>query len=178
MSTNRSYRIREAIATDAENYHRFMRRIADEPNNGVLFHAGEFNFTVEETRQRIIDVYDHDNRMILVAVDKVNRVVGELSASASHRKAALHSVWIGITGDAKYRGQGIGTALMKTVIAWATDNPIVHRLELEVFTDNLPAIKLYLKLGFVIEGTKYKAYRKHGQFKDAYMMAILFEGKE
>ena len=67
---------------------------------------------------------------------------------------------------------------MQTVISWTEAYPAIHHLELEVFTDNFRAISLYLKLGFVVEGTKRKACRKHGEFKDSYMMALLVEDEE
>jgi putative acetyltransferase len=47
------------------------------------------------------------------------------------------------------------------------------RLELEVYTDNEPAIALYKRLGFVIEGTHRKHAYRDGQFADSYSMARL-----
>jgi putative acetyltransferase len=47
------------------------------------------------------------------------------------------------------------------------------RLDLRVYVDNAPAIALYEKFGFEIEGThKRFAFRK-GQYVDAHVMARL-----
>jgi putative acetyltransferase len=45
------------------------------------------------------------------------------------------------------------------------------RVELEVYVDNAPAIHLYEKFGFVIEGTKRKYAFREGEYVDTYVMA-------
>ena len=47
----------------------------------------------------------------------------------------------------------------------------LRRLELEVYTDNLPAINLYRKFGFVIEGTMRQYAFRDGGWVDAHVMA-------
>ena len=48
-----------------------------------------------------------------------------------------------------------------------------RRIELEVWTDNAPAIHMYDKFGFVIEGTGRQYARRAGALVDAYFMARL-----
>jgi RimJ/RimL family protein N-acetyltransferase len=45
--------------------------------------------------------------------------------------------------------------------------------ELEVYTDNEPAIQLYKKFGFTIEGTLAQFAFRDGQYVDSYTMARL-----
>ena len=47
----------------------------------------------------------------------------------------------------------------------------IKRLELEVYTDNAPAIRLYETFGFVIEGTLRAFAYREGEYVDAYYMA-------
>jgi L-phenylalanine/L-methionine N-acetyltransferase len=47
----------------------------------------------------------------------------------------------------------------------------LSRLELTVFVDNEPAVKLYRKLGFVVEGTHRKFALREGEHVDCYVMA-------
>ena len=47
------------------------------------------------------------------------------------------------------------------------------RLELDVYSDNEPAIKLYKKFGFVIEGTMSRYSFRDGEYIDTLMMARL-----
>ncbi len=49
----------------------------------------------------------------------------------------------------------------------------VLRLELTVYTDNEPALKLYRSFGFEIEGTLRAFAFRDGKFVDAYTMARL-----
>jgi putative acetyltransferase len=47
------------------------------------------------------------------------------------------------------------------------------RLELEVYADNAPAVRLYQKSGFVIEGTLVRYAYRAGEYVDVYTMARL-----
>ncbi len=47
----------------------------------------------------------------------------------------------------------------------------VERIELTVFADNAPAIAVYKKYGFEIEGTGRRYALRNGEYVDAYYMA-------
>ena len=79
---------------------------------------------------------------------------------------------------ADWQGKGIGTALMQAAIDLADKWMNLSRLELEVYTDNEPAIRLYKKFGFQIEGTGVRADFRDGEFADIYMMARLRAPRE
>jgi putative acetyltransferase len=72
-----------------------------------------------------------------------------------------------------WQGKGVGTALMQAGIDLADKWLNLTRLELEVYTDNEAAIRLYKKFGFVIEGTLVRFAYRDGQFVDVYAMARL-----
>ncbi len=72
-----------------------------------------------------------------------------------------------------WQGKGVGTALLQAAIDLADKWLNLTRLELEVFTDNEPAIRLYKKSGFTIEGTLVGFAYRDGQYVDTYMMARL-----
>ena len=52
----------------------------------------------------------------------------------------------------------------------------LQRLELTVFTDNEPAVRLYKKSGFEIEGTLRRHIFRAGKYVDVYSMARLRPG--
>ena len=55
-----------------------------------------------------------------------------------------------------------------------TDNWLnITRVEMEVYVDNAPAIALYKKFGFVIEGTRPMFAFREGGYADAHMMGRL-----
>ena len=68
-------------------------------------------------------------------------------------------------------GRGIGAALLGALIDTSDNWLNLKRLELTVFVDNEPAVRLYQKFGFEIEGTRRAAAFRDGQFVDMYEMA-------
>jgi len=166
--------IREAVPRDAEEIVAHMERISREPNNNVLTGPGEYTVTPAEERE-IIDGYAaSDNSIALVAVAD-GKIIGLLHCRGGRRQAARHSASFGITVHADWRDKGVGSALVQRLIDWGRQNPVIKRLELEVFTTNARAIHVYEKYGFQIEGRKRRAYCKDGAYEDAYIMALLLE---
>ena len=101
-----------------------------------------------------------------------NDVVGQLGLhtfpNAPRRR---HAAQIGMAVRDDWQGKGVGTALMQAAVDLAENWLNLTRLELEVYTDNEPAIRLYQKFGFVIEGTLVRFAFRDGQYVDAYTMA-------
>jgi len=65
-----------------------------------------------------------------------------------------------LIGAPQHRGKGLGTALMKELIAFAEQDLGIKNIELNVFEWNLPAIACYQKLGFkkVPDGDRITRY--------------------
>jgi len=76
----------------------------------------------------------------------------------------------GIMVHEDYQGIGVGNALMEAMCDLADNWLNLHRLELEVFTDNEVAIALYKKFGFEIEATRRRAAFRNGDYQDTYCM--------
>jgi putative acetyltransferase len=72
-----------------------------------------------------------------------------------------------------FQGKGIGSALMVSAIELADRWLNLRRLELKVFDDNEPAIALYKKFGFEIEGTLRDFAFRDGRYADVLAMARL-----
>jgi len=70
-----------------------------------------------------------------------------------------------------YQSQGIGSKLMEGVLDLAENWLNLKRIELTVYTDNEPAIHLYKKYGFAIEGTFHNYALREGSYVDAHAMA-------
>ena len=67
-------------------------------------------------------------------------------------------------------GRGVGSKPFEVLIAWTEVSPL-NRLELTVMTHNTPAVALYQKFGFQIEGTKRHSLHVDGTYVDEYVMA-------
>ncbi|MDO9175370.1 MAG: GNAT family N-acetyltransferase, partial [Actinomycetota bacterium] len=92
-----------------------------------------------------------------------HRHVGEVNL------VAVHPDWV---------GRGAGRALMEAAIELADDWLNIRRLSLVVFVDNLVAVELYRRLGFVVEGTMAGYGFTRGRYVDAHAMARLRDDAE
>lgn len=121
---------------------------------------------------RLTAIPSHVHSFVALLDDDDNyRVLGNiaLTVESAMRRRHAGSIVIAVSPDS--HGQGIGTMLMQTIIDLADNWLGLSRLELQVYTDNTPAIALYEKFGFITEGTlRHYAYRD-GKLCDLYMMA-------
>jgi len=100
------------------------------------------------------------------------RVVGWCDIAPRDRPVYRHTGALGIGVIADFRRRGIGTDLMKTALDRAQQIGLT-RIELTVRENNHPAINLYHKLGFTVEGVKRNAVRIDGVYENLLVMAWL-----
>lgn len=101
-------------------------------------------------------------------------IVGSLGLVVSERSPRRwHVGEIGMAVRDDWQGRGIGTALLEAAVGLADRWLNLCRLELTVYVDNAPAIRLYEKFGFTIEGTFRRHSFRDGAFVDAHAMARL-----
>lgn len=101
------------------------------------------------------------------------RVLGAIHLTQHLRPRLTHSGKLGMMVHPDAWGQGVGSKLMDAALNLADNWLNLSRLELEVFTHNQPAIRLYEKFGFELEGTSKKAVFGNGRFLDEHVMARL-----
>ncbi len=107
------------------------------------------------------------------------KVVGSCGLTQNQQPRMMHSGRLGLMVHANYWGQGVGSALMAAQMNLADNWLNLHRIELEVLTDNPSAVHLYKKFGFEIEGTRRKnVFGGDGRFHDEYQMARLHNTAE
>jgi diamine N-acetyltransferase len=76
-------------------------------------------------------------------------------------------------GEKAYWNRGFGTETTILMLRFAFGELNLHRVELEVFDFNKPAIRAYEKAGFRLEGTRREARFRDGRYHDALIMACL-----
>jgi L-phenylalanine/L-methionine N-acetyltransferase len=101
------------------------------------------------------------------------QVVGSLMLHVEANPRRRHTGGIGMGVHDDYQGRGVGSALLAAALDLADNWLGLERLELTVFVDNAPAIALYKKFGFEIEGTARRFALRNGEYVDAYTMARL-----
>jgi len=115
-----------------------------------------------------------DGGVQMLAVAESETVVGWCDIWRSPRPGLGHSGVLGVGLLPDYRDRGIGRRLIEETLR-AARRAKLERIELEVYPDNLRAIGLYRKLGFVTEGTKRRASKLEGVYRDKLFMALFQE---
>lgn len=132
----------------------------------------EFNITLEQEIDYLNKQKDIRLGNILVALDG-NEIVGLSGLHGREGRVRIgHVVSLGITIKKSHWGQGIGYLMMMKHIEYAQNNEI-YKINLEVRTDNQPAIHLYEKCGFEMEGTNRRSMFIDGEYVDTYYMGLV-----
>ncbi len=130
--------------------------------------------SLEKWRKRLADPLE--DRFGLVACIETE-LVGNIDIHTfPNHPRRRHVGQIGMAVRDDFQGQGVGTALMQAAVDMADQWLNLRRLELEVYADNAPALRLYEKFGFVIEGTAVQFAYRAGQYVDARLMARIKPG--
>lgn len=125
----------------------------------------------EAWRKRMAEPVEGEFFLVACMGDEIVGNAGLHASGKSPRRS--HAMNIGMAVPSAWQGKGVGTALISAIVDLADNWLNVTRLELTVYTDNAPAVALYRKFGFEIEGT-HKAYAlRAGRYVDAHAMARL-----
>ena len=124
--------------------------------------------SLERWRKRMEQ--DSERRVGLVASVQ-GEVAGYASLEQFERVRRSHCGSVGIAVAKGWHGQGIGSRLLGALLDVADNWMNLRRVELMVYTDNEPAIALYRKHGFEVEGELRDYAVRDGRHVNAYAMA-------
>lgn len=127
--------------------------------------------TAEDWRKRLAEMPPGTMQLLACADDEPVGQLGLHGNPLTPRRAHAASIGMAVRDD--WQGQGVGTALMQAAVDLADRWLNLHRLELDVYTDNEAGIRLYKRFGFVIEGTHVAYAFRDGAYVDAFTMARL-----
>jgi putative acetyltransferase len=99
--------------------------------------------------------------------------IGNIGLHRNTRPRRIHTASLGMSVRDDWQGRGVGTALMAAALGVADDWWQVRRVHLEVYADNEPAIALYRRFGFEVEGTLRQDAFREGEYVDSLVMARL-----
>ncbi len=129
-------------------------------------------YTDEDTwRARLAETLAPGKTDLLLCAEMNGKVIGSSGLHPAHSATRRrHALMLGISVLPGARNLGVGSALMAAMCDYADRWAAALRLELTVFTDNAPALALYRKFGFEIEGT-FKGYAmRDGDYADVHAM--------
>lgn len=127
--------------------------------------------SVEMWRKRLAEPAEGTINLVACVGDETVGQLGLHTFPNLPRRRHVGKIGMGVRED--WQGKGAGTALMRAAVDLADNWLQLTRLELEVYTDNEAAIKLYKNFGFVVEGRLVQFAFRDGEYIDAYMMARL-----
>ena len=162
--------LRPAEPKDAEQVLAYIEQVAGESEN-LTFGPGEFGIGLDQERIFLQQAAETPTSLYLLA-EIESEIVGVLTFSAEKRPRVQHSGEFGMSLLRKYWNLGIGGRMLSSLITWARQTRIIRKINLRVRVDNLSAIHLYEKYGFVREGRRTREFYLHGQFIDGFLMGL------
>ena len=165
MKDGRTVVIRSASEADAEQLLRNINEIGAEE---VWILTDSVAWDPIREREWIRG-FDGKNSVLYVA-EADGLIVGQVDARMSSFAKARHVANLGIAIVKSHRGMGIGRVLIERALAWMKERG-VEKATLEVFSTNEPAITLYEKMGFSVEGARRRQFKIRGQYVDDVQMA-------
>jgi ribosomal protein S18 acetylase RimI-like enzyme len=156
--------VRAARPEDASAMALVIAEVAPEGLLGV-----EPPVDLDDRAQRFRRLIDGEGSGAMWVLEEGPQIVG--AASVQERVPGVLTVGMAILPEA--RGRGGGKALIDTIVEHAVACD-AHKLDLEVWTDNLRAIALYGSAGFEVEGLRRDHYRRSdGSLRSTLLMARL-----
>jgi RimJ/RimL family protein N-acetyltransferase len=162
--------LRQAEPRDAEQLLAYIEQVAGESEN-LTFGPGEFGLSVQEERAFLLHMAESPTSLYLLA-EIAGVIVGSLTFSTGKRPRIQHAGEFGMSILRSYWNLGIGSRMLAYLIEWARQTDTIRKINLRVRVDNIAAIHLYEKYGFVQEGRVTREFYLHEQFVDAYVMGL------
>lgn len=162
--------LRPASPNDAERVLAYLEQVVGESDN-LTAGPGEFGISVEQERVFLQQALETPTSLYLLA-EIADEIVGVLTFNTEKRPRVQHGGEFGMSVLRAYWGQGIGSQMLAYLLAWARHTSLIRKINLRVRVDNLAAIHLYEKYGFVREGRRTREFYLHGQFVDVFLMGL------
>ena len=98
-------------------------------------------------------------------------IAGNLGFQVEANPRRRHVASLGMAVHDDFLRKGIGSQLLCTALDMADNWLNIHRIELTVYIDNVSAIALYKKFGFILEGQSKDYAFRDGEYVDVYQMS-------
>ena len=158
-------RIRKFEVGDVPNKVRWI----NDPKNNVFLHY-ELPLEIAKTEAWYEQIKDRTDRYdAIIEADNVPvGIIGLLSIDKRNRKAEYYIT----LGERGYQGKGIATKASKLLLEYGFTELRLNRIYLYTEVENVPAVRLYERLGFRREGEIKNDLFVKGHFIDRYIYGI------
>ncbi len=130
-----------------DSLHNYLTWMTDIKSNPFI-DSVRSNFTVDELKEYISQKNISDDALLLGIYEKFSgNHIGNIKLEPIIKKS---TACLGILiGEVNMRGKLVGFEVISSVLVFARDVLFLNSLYLGVSRDNIPAIKLYQKIGFI-----------------------------
>ena len=111
-------------------------------------------------------------RKLWLAKNRENQILGHVDIRSRNEPNTLHRVLLGMGVHSDFRKMKIGQQLLTYAIKYCINHPEIVWLDLEVMTNNIPAVNLYLKNDFNIVANYADMFRIEGKSFDYTAMTL------
>ena len=164
------YIIRLAKIQDATNY--YEQNFCPLDKEVARLTGSKEVYTKEEVETFFLSSLEDDDRYFFLIIAPNGRIIGESIINEIDWNLRSANFRIGLY-QLTERGKGIGTWATEATRDFAFEKLRLHRLELDVYSFNPKAEKVYLKAGFKREGVLRDAIMDGIEYADDILMSIL-----
>ncbi len=156
--------IRSIEPNDASAFNALKKTI--EAESPYMLYDKDENQTTDAQQESFIErVTSPNSASNLFVLDFHGDLVGFMALMGGQLNKKKHSREIAMGVLKSHTGKGLGKRLLTHAISFSKKTGIT-RLELTVISENMPAIGLYEKIGFNLEGIKKCSIRIGGRLLD------------
>jgi RimJ/RimL family protein N-acetyltransferase len=119
----------------------------------LIVSPSDLEQTVADEARWINELNANPNSLLLLALHNGN-VIGHIDLTGSEEQQPDQSGLISMGMLQEYQNKGLGSILLRVVVAWARQQHQLQVLCLQVSRANKDAIRLYKKAGFRTEGKR------------------------
>lgn len=148
---------------------KFIHEINNERNTMAYWFEEPY-----ESLDELISLYDkhihdtHERRFVIDVEGNFGGVVELVWIDFIHRNCEIQIIIL-----ENFRGFGYAQQALKKGIEYAFSILNMHKVYLYVDTSNAPAVHIYKKIGFEIEGNMKEQFFSNGTYRDSYFMGLL-----
>jgi RimJ/RimL family protein N-acetyltransferase len=102
------------------------------------------------------------------------KAAGGLAFSRTNRRSRIAYLF-GLMVDPAFRGRALGESALRLLALHLIGDLGFHRVQLEVYGFNELAQRVVERAGFTREGTRRRAYWRHGEWTDGVLYGLLEE---
>ncbi len=125
-----------------------------------------------DSEKLISELTDFDHLMVIETETPPAEICAALLLSVDRQIFLRRTATLKIIVSPKWQGQGIGRALLGSVLELADKELMLERIEVEIPTENVSGLKLCKSAGFKVEGIAQDwAKMENDKYTDAYLMA-------